>query len=224
MFRKGFFGGTRNFTGLFYCLLAMFVVVPFFEYLPLAEELFVLCFSGILILTLYSLYGLHEHFLFNTTLGVMALGTNIFAYLTPYTTVDKLSLAINIVFFGYAIVLMYKSVFRASSINTNVILGAICVYLLMGAEWGMIDSLIDLLIPNSYNVATSAMMQERTDTLLFHFIYYSFVTLSTLGYGDIVPVSTPARFISALEAITGQIYLSVLVARLVGMHITQKAD
>ena len=52
-------------------------------------------------------------------------------------------------------------------------------------------------------------------------IYYSFVTLSTLGYGDIVPKVSAARMLAAVEAITGQLYLAVLVARLVGLHISQ---
>ena len=51
-------------------------------------------------------------------------------------------------------------------------------------------------------------------------VYYSFVTLTTLGYGDIVPVSPSARALATLEALTGQLYLTVLVARLVGLHIT----
>jgi len=54
-----------------------------------------------------------------------------------------------------------------------------------------------------------------------HFAYYSFVTLTTLGFGDITPVSDPARSLSLLEAIVGQLYLAVLVARLVGIHISQ---
>jgi hypothetical protein len=52
-----------------------------------------------------------------------------------------------------------------------------------------------------------------------NFLYYSFVTLTTLGYGDITPASSPARSLSTLEAVTGQLYIAILVARLVGLHI-----
>jgi hypothetical protein len=55
-----------------------------------------------------------------------------------------------------------------------------------------------------------------------HFIYYSFVTMSTLGYGDITPISNSARSLSLLEAVVGQLYIAVLIARLVGMHIAQE--
>jgi hypothetical protein len=55
-------------------------------------------------------------------------------------------------------------------------------------------------------------------------IHSSFVTLTTLGYGDITPVSAPARSFATMEAMAGQVYLEVLVARLVGMHISQSMD
>jgi voltage-gated potassium channel Kch len=57
-----------------------------------------------------------------------------------------------------------------------------------------------------------------------NFIYYSFVTLTTLGYGDIVPVSPHARALSSLEAVIGQLFIAVLIARLVGMHIVHETE
>jgi hypothetical protein len=63
------------------------------------------------------------------------------------------------------------------------------------------------------------MAEQQVDPS--HFIYYSFVTMSTLGYGDITPISNPARSLSLLEAVVGQLYIAILIAKLVGMHIAQ---
>jgi hypothetical protein len=58
---------------------------------------------------------------------------------------------------------------------------------------------------------------------IINFVYYSFVTQTTLGYGDITPITAPARSLSLLEAVIGQLYVAVLIARLVGIHIAQSS-
>jgi hypothetical protein len=65
---------------------------------------------------------------------------------------------------------------------------------------------------------------ERKPSKTANFIYYSFVTQTTLGYGDFTPITAPARSLSLLEAVFGQLYLAVLIARLVGLHITQSSE
>ena len=93
------------------------------------------------------------------------------------------------------------------------------VYLLMAMMWALLFRLVNDLQPGSFAMAESHMQGSR---LLF--FYYSFVTITTLGYGDITPVTDVAKSFSFLEAIVGQIYLVVLVARLVGTHIAQSMD
>lgn len=64
-------------------------------------------------------------------------------------------------------------------------------------------------------------MPEALETGLSGFSYYSFVTITTLGYGDVTPVSTQARSLALLEAVLGQLYIAILIARLVGSHLAQ---
>lgn len=213
---------TESFSGLFYSLLAMFVIVPFFQGYALAEEISVSVFSLIVLGTLYAFYGSHIHFRRIAWLAAATLVSNIVAYLTPYVLLDNLSLAFNMAFFGFAIAMLFRSIFRNRQVTLNIILGAVCVYLLIGVTWGMGYALLDTITPHSFQMAPVDTVSTQMDGLVQHFIYFSFATLSTLGYGDITPLSTPARYFATLEAITGQIYLSVLVARLVGMHLVQK--
>ncbi len=101
--------------------------------------------------------------------------------------------------------------------DSNVVFASICVYLLLGLVFGFIYTQIASLEPEAFE--PPQFVQDTRDSALF---YYSLVTVSTLGFGDIVPVATAVRGLTVLEAVFGQIYLVVLVARLVGMHIGRR--
>lgn len=132
----------------------------------------------------------------------------------------------GLVFLGYVIAVIFKALFKDQKVTVNTISAALCIYLLFGVIWAMGYSLIELLSPGAFS------MTEGSEQLIMNFggrdssfaLYYSFVTMSTLGYGDIVPKLIVARMLAASEAITGQLYLAVLVARLVGLYTTQRGQ
>ena len=82
--------------------------------------------------------------------------------------------------------------------------------------------------PNSFSGGESQISSTNSEVArhvdLSHFSYYSFVTLTTLGYSEIAPLTPPARSLAALEAIVGQLFLAVLIARLVGLHIVSEGQ
>ncbi len=116
--------------------------------------------------------------------------------------------------------IMLRQMFLSTKVDGALIIGAISLYLLLGLMWGFIYMTIDHISPGSFNYNFIQTLEIKDTTPMF--MYYSMVTLTKLGYGDITPLSNPARTMAAMEAVTGQIYLTVLVARLVGMHIAQK--
>ena len=134
----------------------------------------------------------------------------------------------SIGFLAYTIVVVLRFLFTSQRVSLNTIWASVCVYLLLGVLWANAYSLINLLEPKSFVFALAE--DQHAGTMRFggessiYPLYYSFVTLSTLGYGDIVPTSPAARMFAAVEAIMGQLYLAVLVARLVGMHIAQSTS
>ena len=92
-----------------------------------------------------------------------------------------------------------------------------------GVLWAILCSLLEVLQPGSYalnDAQKSGLMRFGSENTSYS-VYYSFVTMTTLGFGDIMPVSPMARMFAALEAVMGQVYLAVLVARLVGLHVAQ---
>ena len=122
----------------------------------------------------------------------------------------------GIIFIGYIIVLILAHIFKQEEITRETIYGAIVVYILIGILWVFLYNFTEFLHPQSFTFITELGREPRKDLY-----YFSFVTLTTLGYGDITPISGPARSLAMLEAVTGQMYIAVLIARLVGTHISQ---
>jgi len=119
--------------------------------------------------------------------------------------------------FGSA-VLIVKSLFGSRALSFDSILGAVCGYLFLGLGWAVIYSMIESLRPGSFEIDQSlAPLNEAARPLSDVLTYYSFVTLTTVGYGDVVPISPTTRTCAWIEAITGQFYLAVIVAGLVSM-------
>ncbi len=114
----------------------------------------------------------------------------------------------------------YVAWFRQNSLPADVIFAALCLYLIVGMVWTFIYQLVEVLVPGSIVLKVNA--DTAASDMFAELLYFSYVTLSTLGYGDIVPLSRLARTMSVIEALLGQIYLAVIVARLIGMQISQQ--
>jgi hypothetical protein len=120
-------------------------------------------------------------------------------------------------FFAFALFGIVRTVLSGRA-TTHAILGAVCGYLLLGLVWSLVYSAVETLAPGSFGRSASDGAAPLDRSALS---YYSFVTLSTVGYGDITPNTPLARTLSWIEAVTGQFYLAVLVAGLVGFKVSQ---
>jgi len=126
-----------------------------------------------------------------------------------------------IIVFTLLVVALAESVFGNGLVDFNRIVGAICVYFVTAIIWALVFSLLETVQPGSFDLPTRAAEPGIQQNLVSQFMYFSNVTLTTLGYGDILPVSRPARMLAGLEAMIGQVFLAFVVARLVGLHIAQ---
>lgn len=130
---------------------------------------------------------------------------------------DYIHLILMLIFFISTSVQTAKQVLFSGEVDGNKILGAICLYMLLGLIWALCFTLIEMVSNHAFNGINE---NKEWFFLLPEFVYFSFVTLTTLGYGDITPELPMAQFLVYIEAIIGQFYLTVLVASLVGSRIS----
>jgi len=125
-------------------------------------------------------------------------------------------------FLTFLTLVILLAVFQDATVTADTIVGAVCAYFMLGVTWGTYYALLELVSPAAFSVSEALTRVNGGGapglpiTPLMQ--YYSFTTLATLGYGDISPVTAMARGLSVMEGIGGQLYLAVLIARLVGMH------
>jgi hypothetical protein len=144
---------------------------------------------------------------------------------------DRLSFAIHyllsFLILAFATRIILSAIIRNTQVTIETLKAAVCVYLLLGLIWVYLYALIDLAIPGSFLIRRVGEGSRFGHLLVSgafpKLLYFSYSTITTLGFGDILPLSGPAQTASYLEAIVGQIYLTVLIARLVGMHISQSS-
>jgi len=151
--------------------------------------------------------------------------SNLFLVAPMHTKFLKMSSYIlAIIYIAYAAQMIIRDVF-SGEVNANRICGAICFYVMIGLCFSMFFFTLDIHNPTSFKIehfydgTPRAGLPISVHDRFTLFNYFSFCTLSTLGYGDITPVSQTARTFCWMEALFGQLYLSILVARLVGLHI-----
>jgi hypothetical protein len=131
------------------------------------------------------------------------------------------ALLCTILFLAFTIVSLLRAVIRSERITHDTIYGSLNVYLLMALAWGCAYLLLETIQPGALSMDAVRHPNHHIDW--YDCIFYSFVTLTTIGYGDIVPVTDRARSLSILEAVCGVLYVAVLVSRLVGLYCSIRA-
>jgi len=203
-------------------LLLLFFFYPFFDGLRFAPRVLGILFLAILISSVSSISSSRRSVAAAAFLAVFSFACFVAIQFTEGLIFHALTAASFALFFALVTVVVIQHILNTREVTTDTILGAICAYLLLGMVWAMAFSLIEVLAPGSFlhgGQPLVATFPEARQPALPRFIYYSFVTLTTLGYGDITPGSSPAAAFSSLEAVTGQLYIAVLIARLVALHI-----
>lgn len=121
-----------------------------------------------------------------------------------------------VLLFFFTTITIFIHLLKSREVTSEILFAAVCVYLLIGLAWASLYILIDFTNPHSF-IDTSDQMAITSP----RFLFFSYVTLTTVGYGTLTPATDPARSVATLEAIVGQLYLAILVARLVGLHISK---
>jgi hypothetical protein len=130
-------------------------------------------------------------------------------------------LGFGLFFLTVGILILRNIMLHIRHVTAELIYGAINVYLLIGMAFAFILALVELIQPGSITGLDSLSV---ADDSVMPFLYMSFVTMTTLGYGDMYPATGPAASLVYVEAIIGQLYVAIMIARLVGLYVAHESD
>ena len=168
----------------------------------------------------YAVGGSKRHRVIAVSIGALEI-VFMLAALTGYSPYfGYCALAFLAVFFGFMLVSVLMYVMRGKKVTRDKIFGAVCVYLLIGFSWASVYRMIFMHNPAAFSGTEVLEPGDRH----FDFVYYSFETICTVGFGDIQPVSGFARSITILEALTGVLYIAVLISRLMSLYIRHSEE
>ncbi|MGR8940661.1 MAG: potassium channel family protein [Gammaproteobacteria bacterium] len=209
---------TDNYAFLLSGLLVLFLLLPLLRSFPdLAGNAMLKRIgmqTGFTTLMLLGVWSMHrETYLFRVGLA-LAVANVALTFVNIFYDSIAIEAGLYVIVLLFSItstVIAGKHVFSAVAIDRNLLYGATCIYLLMGLIWALLYRMISQFSPGSFNGLQSPDLDN--------FLYFSFVTLASLGYGDITPHAPLARTLAYLEVITGQMYIAIMVAGVVGLYL-----
>jgi hypothetical protein len=208
-----------GFLGVMMAQVAIFLIIPlfmhhFYTYIALQS-----CFILMILSALYTLsHKFYMHLIgFILVLFLVVIGTigvvqdslkwMVWAYL------------FYCLYMGFAIVALSKKILSAPFVNTDIIFGSIIIYLLAGILWGKLYFIIDIIHPGSFHGLQVSQYHNSLRMSYFNqfdLIYFSYASLTTLGMGDIAPIHHLAKSLTVAEAMFGQLFVAIVIARMVG--------
>lgn len=233
---------TRRHSALLIAIIAAFAVRPLIGNTGLAPLVFSIVMLLLVFIALYNiqideLVGEHDRLARERRrwlavgwgLGVLAVAERVLVFLAPSRFVYIAGSLCWLVLVCFITWQELRAVLRQKQVTGQTISMAISLYLLIGLAWGMLYILLYQVQPGAFSFNGSPVPQSLSpgvpdrQTAFPVLIYFSLITLATVGYGDIAPVTLQARYLSVAEGITGQFYLAILVARLVALQMSQPA-
>jgi len=214
-----------SFFGLLTFFLLLLLVSPLLPYTY--ETYFVnITFSFLIIVSTATLNYHRAYFYGALAFASLAIFLNTINLFQDTFWFELTSTVASIVIIGAITLLLFERVFFSKKFKADLVFGSVCVYLLLGTLWALVYSLIHLCEPTSFQgmdeLVTNIAIKEHPFRLQ-PFLYFSFVTQTTLGYGDISPTTPFTHSLAIVQATMGQFYMAVLVAGIVGILVKKKS-
>ena len=199
----------------------LFTTAPFLEDIEGGELILSILFSLVLLSAVLAVAERKRVLVIAVVLAIPAIAGRWINHFRPDLIPPPVFLVAGLVLITFVIAHLLRFILRAPSVSTEVLCASISAYLMLGLMWTMAYWLVDQLTPGgAFSFNTNAGTRSING---FNGFYFSFITLSTVGYGDITPVSRIARWLAAMEAMTGLLYVAVLIARLVALYSSPKS-
>ena len=176
-------------------------------------------FSLLMIIGVWSLQSSRSRFRLGIVLLGISLAGTIASLIFDSSLYVWLTIPARLIFLALSAVVILEQILSYGKVSLNKLVGTVCVYLVLAIFWALLCLTLEMLMPGSF-----AGLEHYDDELwLWRLLYYSFVTLTTLGYGDITPANAYSETLAWLEAVVGQFYIAILVASLVAMYIASNS-
>jgi hypothetical protein len=214
-----------RFLGLLILLFCTILIPPYFTDIAVVNHLWRVIFSAVLVFALLSVVGTRKNMVWT---GALLVPTFVTLWLSEYLEnrvfdyLDNLSTIIYLLVVAW---FLTRFVLKARLVTLNVIYASMCLYLMLALIWAAIYANLHIFYGDAFQFDTPEleMMASNSDSHTGLFTYFSFVTLSTLGYGDISPINRVAQAWVSVEAMIGQFYIAIIMARLVSLYTARES-
>ena len=180
-----------------------------------ADVLTDIFFACILMSGLHALSGQPRQLRFALLLVTATVLLRVLDYTLKIQVLDSLQHGLIAIFLIQMFIMIGTHIEKENEVTIDLIMAAACAYVLLGMLWAHAYYFVENLHPGSFKAS------ENLGDDLWTFYYYSFVTLTSTGYGDVLAITKSARALSIIEVILGQLYLAIMISRLVGLHASQ---
>jgi Ion channel len=207
---------------LLVALVVLLISAPFVEELKGGHLILSVLFSLVLLAAVFAVSDRKRTLAIALVLAVPAIAARWVNHFRPDLIHPAVFLVCALLLLAFVIGHLLHFILRARVVTMEVLCASIAAYLMLGLMWTVAYWLVDQVTPGgafSFNTERGAQSMNG-----FTGFYFSFITLSTVGYGDITPISRAARWLAATEAMTGLLYVAVLIARLVSLYSSAKSD
>lgn len=203
-------------------LALFFICAPFVEEIKGGPLILSFLFSLVLLAAVLAVADRKRTLVIALVLAIPGIAGRWINLFRPDLVPPRVFLVGGLILIAFVVANLLRFVLRAPSVTLEVLCASISAYLMLGLMWTLAYWLVDRLTPGgAFSFNTNAGEHSMNG---FNGFYFSFITLSTVGYGDITPVSRIARWLAAMEAMTGMLYVAVLIARLVSLYSAPKSN
>ena len=205
----------NRFFYIVFAILLVILITPFIRPLGVAGSLAAtILVATIPLASYYALSGDLRHRAVFALLGIPFVLLDAVSLFHQARSVSVVMYAFGTLMYMYIVVLLLKALLARQSVTTDMIYCAISIYLLIGIMWAGVYGFLETLSPGSFSANNGHV----------DFFYFSFVTLTTVGYGDVAPLTVLSKRLAVFEAGMGSIYMAIIVALIVGRYLAPPAD
>ena len=216
-FRKSLPGVFRfSVTGFLMALVILMFAAPFIGHFQYGQMIESSLMTLVLVSAVMAVGHQRRMFFLAMVLVAPAVTGRWLHHFLPNLTTAVFFLTSVMVFIAFVIWQLFRFILRAPRVDAEVLCAGISTYLLLGLLWGFAYMLVANTIPKAF--IFDGQIEAATDMTTFTGVYFSFITLTTVGFGDIVPNCQVARMLAAMEAMTGTLFVAILISRLVSLY------